>query len=254
MKEQKLIETEGVMYETVILGSGYFSFGYAYTHKNTLIIEETQLADPHFFGELRGFELDCVRPTSKGGAELYDAFLNDGVLKDGRLAVNELESAFCRFIKGFEPEILLGSFCTDIEKTDEGYDITVCNNEGLSRVSAHRIIDTRQRGGRSINILLALKDGKMPNVGQIAPAFYGDRAVWSVEFEDETDVNKAKSLILDTYGSLLRECGARIITTSYRMFDKTAHEPIENELGIEEVDENVWNTPFDAFAKGELCK
>ena len=51
-------------YETVILGSGYFSLGYASSHKDTLIIEETQLLDPHFFGTLSGFDVIYLKNPS----------------------------------------------------------------------------------------------------------------------------------------------------------------------------------------------
>jgi len=261
-KKQKLVkkykkrvnERRRVMYETVILGSGYFSVGYAYAHQNTLIIEETQLADPHFFGTLEGFDADFVKPTSQGAAELYGSFEKDGVLKEGRLAVNELEPALCRFIKNTQPEILLGSFCTEVKKTQKGYNVTLCNNEGIRVVSTRRVIDTRQREGKKINLLLALKDGQIPRLDNVLPSFYEGQKIWKVYFEDECDVNEAKSRILDVYGDRLRECGARIIATSYRMIDDSNPEPCEDAQGIWKVCERSFGNPFAAFEKGELWK
>ena len=251
---KRLEQGDDTMYETVILGCGYFSLGYAYSHDDTLIIEETQLADPHYFGTLEGFGTTCVKPTSVGGAALFDAFGSDGVLANGKLAVNELEPALCRFVKGFEPEILLGSFCTDIKKTLRGYDITFCNNEGLGVVSAKRVIDTRQRGGNRMNLLLAVDESKRLNLENVSNAFYDNQKVWSVELDGTNDINEAKSRIIELYGDSLREAGARIITTSYRMFGEKGVEPYTDETEILKVNEIVWNDPFEAFEKGELLK
>jgi hypothetical protein len=241
------------IYDTVILGSGYFSLGYALTHENTLIIEDTQLVDPHFFGALQGFCGNAQRPASKGASALYDAFLGEGVIKGNRLAVNELEPAICRFIAGKNLNILLGTFCTDLKFNGEAYEIEICNNEGLSVVKAKRVIDTRLDGGNRMNLLVAVKDGKIPNITGVAPAFYDDQIIVELTFRENEDINRAKLEMLELEDKL-NEVGARIVCASYRMFGDKHFEPYTDEMGVLHVDETAEGGIFEAYAKGEMWK
>ena len=42
-------------FDTVLIGSGYSSIGYAVGNKKTLIVEEQEIADTHFYLPLRSF-------------------------------------------------------------------------------------------------------------------------------------------------------------------------------------------------------
>lgn len=241
-------------FQTVILGSGYFSLGYASTHENTLIIEDTQLFDPHFCGTLSGFNMKTKRPASKGAVALYDAFVADEAVGDAGLAVNELEPALCRFALGNMPNVLLGSFCTDVKKTAEGYEVTFCNNNGISRVLARRVIDTRIAYGNKMNLLIAVKDGAEPRLSCVKPAFYADQRVIELEFDGAPDVNEAKSQVLDMLEEKLAEVGARIVGMSYRMCGAPVSEPFVDGIGVLHVDERGFDDIFAAYEQGEEWK
>ena len=238
-------------YETVILGSGYFALGFAFSHKNTLIIEETQLLDPHFFGTLSGFGCEEQKVCAKGASALREAFEKEGVIGK-RLAVNELEPALCRFAERQMPNILLGSFCTDIKRSGDGFFVEICNNEGVSRVFAHHIIDTRMGKGSKINFLLAVNPKNLPCIEGLSPAFYPDQAVVSLDFDGIYDINEAKSKSLDLLEGALREAGAKIVCSSYRMFCAKVCEPYTDEMGILHIDETSMGGIFAAYEKGEL--
>lgn len=237
-------------YDTVIIGSGYFSAGYALSHKNTLVIEETQLLDPNFCGRLLGFDMKCKRPTERDGGALFDAFEAEGIMGDGKLAVNELEPAFCRFLEGRGLELLLGTVCTEIDKNEGGYRIEICNNEGINEVFAKEVIDARVPFGSTLTLLLATKDGVYPSLDCVRPAFYPDQCVVSLELEGVSDLNEAKSLVLELCEEKLAEVGARIVLTSYRMGGAPIKEAYRDEKGILHIDERAFGDIFGAYAKG----
>ena len=242
------------IFDTVVLGSGYFSLGYAATHENTLIIEDTQLLDPNFYGTLSGFGMKSEKLCAKGAASLYNAFVNEGIVGEDRLAVNELEPALCRFVEGKAPNILLGTFCIGVKKTDCGYEISFCNNEGINRVLAKRVIDTRIACGNRMNILVAVKDQKEPELSAVSKAFYDDQRLIELDFDGNIDINDAKSKALDLVEDELAEAGARIVGTSYRMCGTPITEIYEDENEVLHVDERKFDGIFAAYEKGETWK
>ena len=239
-------------YETVILGSGYFSLGYASTHKNTLIVEATQLADPNFFGTFDGFGMKTERPGAKGAEKLYDAFFKEGIIGEESLAVNELEPALCRFVSEDIPNVLFGSFCTEIKKNADGYELEICNNEGLSTIFAKMVIDARVSAGNKINILIALTEGRLPDVNGAMKAFYENQGVISLCFDGVYDINKTKLLALEAVEEKLVEVEAKIMGSSYRMCGAPVTDVYEDSLGITHIDERSFGDIFAAYEKGEL--
>lgn len=239
------------MLDTVILGSGYFSAGFALNHEGTLVIEETQLLDPNFCARLSGFAMDAERPSSPDAASLFDTLLKEGVFNNGKMAVNELEPAFCRFLEKRALNILLGSFCTGLKRKDDGFELEICNNEGISRISAKRVIDARVPCGGRMNLLVALKDGTLPRIEGAAPAFYPDQCTLSADLDRVTDINEAKSLILEKFEDALAEAGARIVLTSYRMDGAPIEDAYTDAIGVLHIDERAFGDIFSAYEKGE---
>lgn len=246
-------------YQTIILGSGYFSFGYAATHEDVLIVEATQLADPHCYGTLDGFAWNGKMPDAKGARGLYDALVGDGVVMDGRISVNELESAFCRFLAADMPEILLGTFCTHVDKTEGGYDLTLCNNEGLSHVFAKNVIDTRIGQGNRLGVLVYLAAGKEPCISSVdgvtvavEPAFYNDHRLITLTFKGEVDENRAKQRSLSVIEEGLRASGSKILQMSYRLFGAPILSPWRDDRGVVHIDQRAFGNLFEIYEKGEM--
>ena len=246
------------VYQCVILGSGYFSFGYAASHKDVLIVEETQLADPHFGGTLSSYAFLDAEPHAEGAKALLNAFGGEGLIKDARISVNELESALCRFLEKDMPAILLGTFCTAVEKKEAGYCLTLCNNEGLSHVFAKEVIDNRMGRGNRLGILVYLPEGKEPIlasasgiVSQIEPAFFEDQRLITLTFLDNADENQAKQRSLAVIEAGLRAVGGKVLQMSYRLGGAPVFLPYRNEEGILCVNEASFGNVITAYEKGE---
>ena len=244
-------------YQCVILGSGYFSFGYAASHKDVLIVEETQLADPHFGGTLSSYAVKDITPSADGARALYRVMCDEGLVDGLRISVNELESAFCRFFEKDMPNILLGTFCTEVQRREDGYLLTLCNNEGLSHVFAKRIIDNRLKCGNRLGILVYLPEGKEPILkptkgmsANIEPAFFEDQRLITLTFGGDINENQAKQRALAVIEDGLRAVGGKVLQMSYRLGGEPEHLPYEED-GILYVSEIAFGDVFTAYEKGE---
>lgn len=238
--------------DTVIVGSGYYAFGYAMRHGNTLIVEETQLADRHFSGCLRGFSYHETALVGEGAKRLLSHMREHGIVSGEKICVPALEAGLCDFFLSRMPDILLGTTCVEISRETEGYLLLLCNNEGLSAVRAHRVIDTRVSGGDVLNVLV---QGELNHIMQnvaVSDAFFDGQKVLSLHFEGETDINSAKVKAYPLLKQMLAPTGAQVLQMSYRMYKTEAIAPYEDEKGIFHVDENNYGDPFAAFEKGEL--
>ncbi len=238
-------------YETVIVGSGYFALGYAATHENTLILEETQMVDRHFGACLRGFDLPRELPRNGGAARLYAHFCELGLVRDGRLSVTGLEAAICDFLDGDYSHLLVGTACVAIDREDGGYVLSTCNNEGLGKLFAKRVIDTRVSGGKWLNVLIEETEGGRVDADNGSPAFFEGQRVLALHLPTAPDINRAKAMAYPILERLLSPVGARILGMSYQMYDDTAEAPKVGQGGVIRVDENYYGDPFTAYAKGE---
>lgn len=240
------------VYDTILIGSGYFAWGYALTHENTLIVEETQVADRHFGGCLRGFECKAPVLSTEGARALWDHVCALGLFRDGRLSVTGLEAALCEAFEKRFPEILLGTTCMEICREDGGYALSIHNCEGLGTLRARRVIDTRVTGGQWLNVLICAGEGGLPEGDALSPAFYEGQGVCSFFLPEASDINHAKVLAYDRLRPLLTSVGAKAAQTSYRMYKDSAEAPYIDDLEILHVDETFFGDPFTAFEKGEL--
>ena len=236
-------------FDTVIVGSGYYAFGYAMTHKNTLIVEKTQMADRHYAACLRPFDMKG-KQIDGGAADLLEHMKAQNIIRDGRVRLSGLEAGLCEFAFGFSPRVLLDTVCTGIEKKEDGYRISLFNNEGASEISARHVIDTRVDGGEVLNVLV---DGEIDNKIQGIDVFEGfddGERILSLHLS-ERDINRAKIRACTLLGPVLRTTGAKILCMGYRMSRAESTAPYTDEQGIFHVDETFFGDPFTAFGKGE---
>ena len=240
------------LYNTIVIGSGYYSVAYALNHEKTLIIEETQLLDPNFCARLCSFEMDANQPNSPDAKSLFGAFRGEGLLKAGCIAVNELETAFCRFVQGRELNVLLGTVCLEIREHRDGFAVDICNNDGISTLYAKTIIDARVPRGDQLNFLVCTPDSAPPAVEEIHPAFYPDQFRISAPFPGVADINEAKMLALETHEAALAEVGARIILMAYQLDGAPIQQPYTDDNGILHVDERAFGNVFAAYQEGEI--
>lgn len=130
------------IYDTLIVGCGYGSVGYALANKNTVICEEHQICDTSFYLPMRTFHYTPYAPKTKEGADLQELFDSFSLFKEGVQNANGFEYAFCKFISEKDLTILLKCrVIRMLQKPDGIYDVTVQTNGGLSHLLAKQVLN-----------------------------------------------------------------------------------------------------------------
>ena len=191
------------IYDTLIVGSGYFSAGYALTRGNTVICEEEQICDTHFYLPQRSFRFTPYEPKTEYGQRLLDIFTELSLFDGGMQNVSGFESALATFFYREGVNILLKCRVIGIIERDGVYDATVQTNAGLSHLYAHRILDTRGTPTeRSFTLLFVSEEieSVLPSLAAafphatVEPAFYRERYALHIPVTD-TDENAIKPLV-----------------------------------------------------------
>ena len=108
------------IYDTLILGSGYFSAGYAIARGHCAILEEHQICDTGFYLPLRSFAHHPYEPVTEPGRHLAAILDELAVFRDGMQNTNALECAFCRFLIEREITPILKCRVIGIRKQADG--------------------------------------------------------------------------------------------------------------------------------------
>ena len=206
------------MYNTIILGSGYYSAGYALVHENCLIIEKSQLCDVNFYGTYSGFCDDGYEPKTHKGKQMKEYFNSFGVLRDTKINVNALESVFCSFINDKPIKILLNTECISVKEADGAYCVKIYNNAGIDCLYAKKVIDTRSKNKNCLNILAELDDEAYKKLSQkhdVKAAFYKDEYV--IGYKTDKEINTAKLDFYNEWKSTAELKNSRIISFAYQM-------------------------------------
>ena len=193
------------VYDTLIIGSGYSSMGYALKKENCIILEETQCCDAHFYLPLKSFIFTAYTPKTELGIKLNSVFEKYNLFKDGFMCLNAFESAFCEFISGENIEIILKSKVIGYEKTDDNiFKITAVSSEGLCTFYAKNIIDSKgKEADKYITVLFATENGadaieklsKIFTDGTFTKAFYENRFAMHLPAKNIDNINEMLSII-----------------------------------------------------------
>lgn len=130
------------IYDTVLLGTGFASLGYAATRGNCLIIEERENCDNAFSLPLRVFKKSEYVPTAPVAAELDKTLTDLGIVKDGDMNAPALECGLCEQILRSGVEVLLRTRVISTTRDGEIYRLRIINGEGISTVLTRQILDT----------------------------------------------------------------------------------------------------------------
>lgn len=201
------------IYDTLILGSGYFSAGYAAACPNTVICEEKQICDTAFYLPLRSFRYRHYEPRTEEGKRLRRAFDSLSIFGEAEQNTNGFEFAFCRYLAEKKPPLLLKCRVIKRKQREDGiFDVTVQTNEGLSHLLSKRILDTANTSGeRYFTVLFVCDDIKIEKVkdkllaafenAEIEPAFYEGR--WALHMAArDTDENRIKVEVYEKWRTL----------------------------------------------------
>ena len=235
------------VYDTLLIGSSYASFGYALARKNCLIAEEHHLCDTHFYLPLRSFSYREYTPKTEEGRRLFGFFSKLSLFKNGMQNTNGFECAFCQYISESDMMPLLN--CRVIRTTEENgiRRVTLQTNEGLSTVNTQKIIDTRANGKhKRLTVLFTDRDieknapllcAAFPDA-EIEPAFYEGR--YALHFcADGFDENDIKLFVSQTWRAL--DIPARILSIA----------PIFSNIGtFEKICDSRYENPIEAFEIG----
>lgn len=251
------------VFDTLIIGSGYSSVGYALANDNCLICEENEICDTHFYLPMMQYEYSEYLPRTEAGKELKVLYGQLGLWGEGMQNVNGFECGLCSFLERKDIKLLLKCRVIEICNAEENLKkITLITNSGLETVYAGKIVDTRSRGGyegKYLTILFHttdLQDAERRMLQAfpgaiIEKAFYNGRYALHVPSDGYEDVNQLKLSIRDTWkGQILN---AKIMCMSavpgvYRKLDGVC---IDRESVIP-CDDEFCNS-VEAFEAGYLC-
>lgn len=235
------------IYDTLILGSGYFSAGYAAACPNTVICEEGQICDTGFYLPLRTFRHNPYHPKTEEGDALLRAFDSLSLFGGNVQNTNGFEFALCRYLAEKKPEVLLKCRVIRRVRREDGiYDVTVQTNEGLTHLFTKRILDTSTSGERYFTVLFVC-DGieKVQKKllaafrgAEIEPAFYKGR--WALHMAvGDSDENRIKVEVYEKWHAL--ETDAKILYMAPVFYTK----PCGGGLG-----DAYFENPIEAFEAG----
>ena len=245
------------IYDTLIIGSGYSSVGYALTNKNCLIVEETQCCDIHFYLALKSFMHNEYSPATEPGKKLMSFFDKYNLFSDGYMLTNAMEAAFCDFLS--EQNINIYLKCRVVSKllqNDGTYKVTLHSNEGLTTIIAKKIIDTYliSKDCENYYSILYLTENAdcaksalteaFPDA-EITRAFYKDRYAMHIPCGNINDVNEMLSTIHDKW--LEAKVKAQILYTAPVFFKKCQEK--HNKTKVFPVD-CYFDNPIAAFEAG----
>ena len=199
-------------YDTLLIGAGYSSFGYAAARGRCLVVEEQEIADTHFYLPLRSFCHTPYTPSTAEGRRLEEHFRALGLFRDGRQNVNGFEVALCRYLTENPLSLLLKTRVVRQCREGERTVVALIGNGGLSEVACRRVIDTHAGKGERLTVLLtassrAEAEGAARQCGfSVTDAFYPGQYALFAPFTGE--INETKLAVAEA----LRGCpGIRIL-------------------------------------------
>ena len=236
------------VYDTLIIGSGYSSVGYAVSKGNCVICEEHQICDTGFYLPLKSFRHVLYDPKTEEGKFLLNLFNSFSLFSGNQQNTNGFEYAFCKYIAEKKLNLLLKCRVVRTEQRSDGiYDVTVQTNEGLTHLFAKRILNTTSVSLKKHFTVLFLCDnietarekllGSFDGA-QIEPAFYGGRYALHVPAVN-TDENRIKLEVYEKWRSL--EIDAKILYMAPVFY---------GEDGFSELCDDNYENPVEAFEAG----
>lgn len=183
-------------YDTLLIGAGYSSFGYAAARGGCLVVEEQEIADTHFYLPLRSYLHSPYTPVTEEGKALAAAFDRFSLFRDGRQNVNGFEVALCRYLTEHPLPLLLKTRMVRQRREGDRTVVTLIGNGGLTEVACRRVIDTRAgHTHRRLTVLLSAEasaaSAAATAVGwEMTEAFYPGQYALFAPFAEEINMTK----------------------------------------------------------------
>lgn len=237
------------VYETLIIGCGYYSAGYAAAKGNCIICEEHQVCDTSFNLPLRSFSYTPYVPKTKEGNTLFNCFNSLSLFKNEKQNAHAFEIAFCKYIVGSKIKVLLKCRVIKTVMREDGiFDVTIQTNEGLNHLFAKKILNTvNSSADKMYTVLFVCNDIEKEknkllaafNSSTVEPAFYDGRYALHLTTPNNADENYIKCEVYNTWLSI--DTDAKILYMAPTFY--------ENGSDCEHCDVNYKN-PIEAFEAG----
>lgn len=199
------------IYDTVLLGTGFASLGFAVARGNCLIIEERENCDNAFSLPLRGFEKSEHLPATAVAKALEKTLYDLGVIENGKMNPSALECGLCEHIVRSGVDVLIRTRVISVTHDGAIYHLRIINGGGISTVLARQILDTGATGTPiSLTALfmttspasdLPIVKAMFPTA-TVAPAFYPDRYALTIPFADGDSPELVSERIYSTWTSV----------------------------------------------------
>lgn len=240
------------VYDTLLIGSGYFSVGYAFNNSNTLVCEEHQTCDVNFYLPLKSYKHKPYQPKTEAGAKLLDLFNSYSLFKKDVQNVNGFEGALSSFIYQNKLNVLLKSRVVRISKNENGlYKVTAHSNEGLTTYYAKEVINTLNYSVKNNYTVLFLSDDierdkstllKAFDGAEVEQAFFDGRYALKIPVYN-IDENLVKVFVYERWRDF--NIKAKILYMAPIFFADSASKP---------VCDDYYDNPIKAFEAGYLFK
>ncbi|MBE6609201.1 MAG: hypothetical protein E7634_00880 [Ruminococcaceae bacterium] len=241
------------IYDTMIIGSGYASAGYAAAGGNTVICEEHQICDNGFYLPMRSFRYSPYSPKTEAGVRLKAIFDDLSLFENGMQNTNGFESAFCKYLTKAATDVLLKCRVIGYKtRQDDIIDVTVLTNEGLSHVFTKKILNSTASAPQDrITVLFTTDDIESDKPllfssfedASVEPAFYAGRYALHTKYGG-IDENTVKLLICRRWAEI--GVKAKILYISPVFYGDIEPSNPLCDLNYED--------PIQAFEAGYFCK
>jgi hypothetical protein len=170
-------------FDTVLIGSGYSSVGFAVARQRCLIVEEQEMADTHFYLPLRSYRYHPYTPKTREGERLARCFELLSLFGGAAQNTNGFECALCRFLEETPVPLLLKTRVVRREDLMGDTVLTLSTNGGLMRVSCRRVIDTRSAGhGGYLSVLILAESEEDARTASKALGWPMERAYYEGQY------------------------------------------------------------------------
>lgn len=237
------------IYNSLIIGCGYASLGYAKACGNTLICDEHQICDTGFYFPLRSFKYVPYEAKTEDGKVLQKVFDELSLFLSEEQNTNGFECAISKYILKSSQEVLLKSRVINVKMHSDGiFDITLSTNEGIIHRFAKKVLRSKSISDKKrVTVIFKTQEIEDDRArlldafcgADIEPAFYKDRFAIHIDASG-FDENSIKPWIYDKWKSIATS--AKIICIAPILYGDSAPESPLCDLN--------YKNPIEAFESG----
>jgi len=240
------MDTTKHIYDTLIIGCGYFSVGFAVANGNSIVCEENQICDNHFYLPMKSFKYHPYSPKTAEGSRLLGIFNELSLFCENEQNTCGFECGFCKYIVEANTDILLKCRIVEISENSGIYDVKIQTNEGLSHLLTRSILDTHSEDqNKKFTVLFTADDIDSVSAqlkraftdAIVEPAFYSGRYALHIP-AGNYDENTVKLAVYNTWNE--KNIKAKIIYMS-PVFSSDSENPFND---------GFYDNPIKAFEAG----